>query len=549
MLITVGTLADDDRVMHFHYTPFVIPLAFSAVIIVALLVVAWQNRDEEVAPWFAASLVALLVWTVGYTLELMAVGVGAKTFWANLEYVGTTALPLLWLEVVLIYTGHGRLPTAARAALWALCAAIILTVWVNPAHLIRGHVAVVTHGSLTALSPDYGPLWRYAWVPWAYSLFVVVLLLLVRGMVHARRIYARQYAALLVATAVPLAAGSLYTFGVSPWPDYNPAMAVISISGVLMTYALFHYRIFDIAPLARDAVIDEIADGLVVVDLEGRLRDFNAAACQVFPALSDDAVGRPVDEVLAIHPAMLEGLRREAASDSPREHAPGDGLVRADVSVAVPGDDGGSRRDFTLHLTPVRSHGGEIVGHALLLHDVSESVELLERLERLASRDELTGLLSHKVWLDEAEHELMRARRYGYGLGLALLDLDQLRLVNDACGQAGGDELLRAVSAACQKALRPFDIVGRLGGDEIAVLLPHLTAAEAGEAGRRLRDAVGALQIARGEHVLGISACVGVVAVRHLTDEMLSALLHQVEGALRDAKQEGPGRVVCDGEC
>jgi len=535
-------------VTHYEYTPFVIPLAFSALVVVALLVVAWQNRDTEVAPWFAASLVALLVWTVGYILELMAVGIDAKIFWADLQYVGTTTLPLLWLEVVLIYTGRGRLPVAARAALWALCAALILAVVVNPGRLFRDHPSVVTHGSLTALSPDYGPLWRYAWIPWAYGLFVVIVLVLLRGMVHARRIHVRQYAALLVATAVPLAAGSLYTFGVSPWPDYNPAMAVVSVSGVLMAYALFHYRLFDIAPLARDAVIEELADGLVVVDLESRLRDFNVAARQVFPALSDDAIGRPVDEVLAIHPAMLDGLRREAESASVGERTPGDGLVRARVSVAVPGDEGGSQRDFTLHLTPVRRRGGEVVGHALLLHDVSESVELLGRLERLASRDELTGLLSRGVWKDEAEHELMRARRYRYGLGVALLDLDRLRLVNEARGQAAGDALLRAVSVACQKAVRPFDVVGRVGGDKIAVLLPHLTAAEVAAVGRRLRDAVGALKVACGEDVLGITACVGVVAVEHLTDEMLGGLLQQVEEAVRAAKREGPGRVVCASE-
>jgi len=149
----------------FQYTPFVIPLAFSAVVIVAMLAVAWQNRADEVAPWFAASLVALLIWTVGYMLELMAVGAGAKIFWTDLQYIGTTALPLVWLEVVLIYTGHGHLPAPLRAALWAVCVIIIFTVFVNPAHLVRGHPLVVTHGSLTALSPDYGPLWRYAWVP------------------------------------------------------------------------------------------------------------------------------------------------------------------------------------------------------------------------------------------------------------------------------------------------------------------------------------------------------------------------------------------------
>ena len=223
--------------------------------------------------------------------------------------------------------------------------------------------------------------------------------------------------------------------------------------------------------------------------------------------------------------------------------------MRADVSVAAPGEGGGSQRDFSLHLTPVRRHGGEIVGHALLLHDVSETVELLGRLEQLASRDQLTGLLSRKAWNGAAEHELMRARRYGYGLGIALVDLDQLRLVNDSCGQGVGDELLRAASSACTQALRPFDIVGRMGSDEIAVLLPHLTAGEAEEVGRRLRDAVGAVQVICGEESRVVTACVGVAAVEHLSDEMLSGLLHQVEAALRAAKQEGPGQVACAWEC
>jgi diguanylate cyclase (GGDEF)-like protein/PAS domain S-box-containing protein len=529
-------------VITLHYTPFVIPLALSAAVIVAILAVAWQNRVEEVAPWFAATLAALLVWTGGYMFELMAVGLSAKLFWADLQYIGTTALPLLWLQVVLIYTGRGRLPRAAWVALWTGCAVVIAIVFVNPWSLFRGHPTIVADGSLSAVRPDYGPLWRFVGMPWLYVLCAVAMLLLLRGMLHAQRIYVRQYAALLVAMAVPLAAGTLYALGLSPWPQYNPAMAVICVSGVLMAYALFHYRLFDIAPLARDAVIDELADGLVVVDLDGRLRDFNAAACQVFPALEDDVIGRPVDEVLAIHPAMLEGLRREAASIG-GDRAPGDGLVRADVSVSVPGDGGGSQRDFTLHLTPVRSRGGGVVGHALLLHDVTESVELLGRLEVLAARDELTGLLSRRVWHDEAEHELMRARRYGYGLGIALLDLDRLQAVNDDHGHAAGDALLRAVAAACQKVLRPFDILGRLGSDEIAVLMPHLTSEETSEAGARLRDAVAGLQVPWGEQAVHITACVGVAAVDRLSDEMLSGLLHQAERALRTAQTAGAGLV------
>jgi len=417
------------------YTPFVLPLAASAAIVVALLVVAWRNWGEPVAPWFAATLIALLWWTVGYMFELMAVGLHAKIVWADLEYIGTTLLPLFWLVVILVYTGRRSLPRWLWMALWAGALIVIVIVFVNPGGLFRGHPTVVVHGSLSALAPDYGPLWRYVGLPYLYGLSLAAVFLLVRGMLHAQRIYARQYAALLVAAVIPLAAGALYAAGVSPWPEYNPAMAAISVSGVLMAYALFRYRLFDIAPLARDAVIDELADGVVVVDREGRLRDFNAAARAAFPGLVAAAVGNPVDEVLAIHPAMLDDLRREVAAGGSGQDVAG-GLVRADVSVMMPGD--GARRDFSLGLTPVRSRGGHVVGHALLLHDVTESARLLERLGELTTRDELTGLLSQRTWREDAATELLRARRYGYGVGMLLLDLDQLDAVNSPAGGRRG---------------------------------------------------------------------------------------------------------------
>ena len=530
-----------------HYTPYVVPLAVSAVVIAGLLYVSWQNRAEESAAWFAASLVALLVWSLGYAFELMATGVDAKVAWADVQYVALTTLPLFWLQVVLIYTGRGRLPRAAWAALWALCAAIIVMILVNPGHLFRGHPTEVTHGSLLALQPDYGPLWRFVGMPWTYVLIIAVVLLLVRGMLHARRIYVAQYAALLVATLIPFLAGSLYTFDISPWPDFNPAMAVVWVSGLLMAYALFHYRLFDVAPLARDAVIDGLSDGLVVLDLEGRVRDFNPAARRVFPALADKAVGRPMEEVLAIHPAMLDGLRREAAS--PRADAAGGSpMVRADVSVSLP-EEGGRQREYTLYVTPVRTRAGRVVGHALTLHDVTDSAELLTRLEQLSSRDELTGLLSRRAWQEQADHEFLRAARYGYTLGLVVLDVDGLQDVNVGFGQDAGDAVLRALAGVCLHVLRPFDVVGRVGSDEVAVLLPHLGATESLAAGERLRDAVSGLRVPAGDRVVTVSACVGVASTELLSGELLPSLMHQAESALRTARTAGRGQVACAWAC
>ncbi len=527
---------------HYVYTPFILPLAATAAVAAGLLVMAWQNRAEPAAAWFAATLGCLVGWTVGYMLELMAAGLQTKIFWADLQYVCIAALPLAWLQLVLVYRGGPRLPRAVWAVLVALGVALVVVVFANPGHLFRVHPTLVASGSLNALHADYGPLWLFVGIPYIYILFGVIVWLIVRSMVHAQRVYVNQYAALLVATLIPLAGGTLYSMGLSPWPDYNPATALLCVSGLLMAYALFHYRLFDIAPLARDAVIDNLADGLVVIDVEGRLRDFNRAACQVFPMLGDAAVGRPVDEVLAIHPAMLAGLREEARAE--QDHGGnGAGPISADVSVDAPGDEGARVLNFSLQLSAVRSRTGRVRGHALLLHDVTESVALMARLEQLAERDELTGLLSRRVWHEEAEKELMRARRYGYGLSVTLLDLDALGSVNERFGVAVGDAILKETSALCRRVARPFDLVGRMGSDEFAVLAPHLVDGEALAAAGKLCAALEGYVLKLDSGVVRASACAGVASVESLREETPAVLLNRAEHALRNARAAGPGSV------
>ena len=83
-----------------------------------------------------------------------------------------------------------------------------------------------------------------------------------------------------------------------------------------------------------------------------------------------------------------------------------------------------------------------------------------------------------------------------------MVDVDGLRLVNEAFGQTAGDTVLRALAGACRHAVRPFDVVGRVGGDEVGVLLPHLTAEETLQAGCQLRDAVKRLRVPSGDDLM-----------------------------------------------
>ena len=149
-------------------------------------------------------------------------------------------------------------------------------------------------------------------MPFEYGVLLVAALLLVRAMTHAHSIHVRQSLALVAASFLPLAGGTAYILRVTPWPDYNTATAVLSVSGLLMAYALFSCRLFDLAPLARDAVIEHLADGVMVLDVRGRLRDFNPAAALSFPELEKDSIGKPIAELFAARPDVGAVLQEAA---------------------------------------------------------------------------------------------------------------------------------------------------------------------------------------------------------------------------------------------
>ena len=114
--------------------------------------------------------------------------------------------------------------------------------------------------------------------------------------------------------------------------------------------------------------------------------------------------------------------------------------------------------------------------------------EELERLRRLAGRDELTGIANRRAFNEALERALSRARRARKPISVLLFDLDGLKAINDGFGHAAGDEALRAVAARAQEVVRNADLVARLGGDELVVLLPDTDRREAKRIGERIRE-------------------------------------------------------------
>jgi diguanylate cyclase (GGDEF)-like protein len=165
------------------------------------------------------------------------------------------------------------------------------------------------------------------------------------------------------------------------------------------------------------------------------------------------------------------------------------------------------------------------------------NAEVVDRLRRLADEDPLTGLANHRSLHARLGEELSRADRSGDPVGVVVLDLDRFARVNERHGHAEGDRVLRAVARAIRDALRPYDVAGRLAGQQFALVLPGTAPAEAERVAERVRAEVASIRLPG----TTLTCSAGVAA--HPADARTApTLLEAAFDALMDAKDAGRDR-------
>lgn len=206
---------------------------------------------------------------------------------------------------------------------------------------------------------------------------------------------------------------------------------------------------------------------------------------------------------------------------------------------------GGTTNFYEAKISRMLDVGKKYLGILLVLNDITERKQTEEKLRVLATTDPLTGINNRRHFFDLAQKEFQQARRYQRNLSVMVLDIDKFKQVNDSHGHSTGDDVLRAITAACASTLRSCDTLGRIGGEELAVVLPETTGKPAALAAERIRKTLAELLIPTDTGYLNITTSIGVACLRP-SDETFDILLNRADKSLYEAKDRGRNCVVLE---
>ncbi len=345
--------------------PYIILLFISAALSIGLAIYVVVTKPPS-GRTFRVLLVAVALWALAHAGELLSATTMAKIIVVDVMYIAISLTVLSWLGFAVEHSGNAPWITSGRVALFSAFFALWLPViWTNPVHHLFFREYGVASGAPfpTATHVVYGPLF-WVYVAYSYSLQVAGLIILLRALLLYPHLYRGQIAALLIGALVPFGFSIAQVFGLNPNRYIDVTPLGFSITGVSFAWAVLHRRLFNIVPIARDMVIENMTDGVIVLDAESRVVDVNPAGEKIVGVPAHLMVGQSVEALMVGRPDLVERYR---------------GVTQTLDQVEI--GQGDERRTYELRISPIYNRRGELTGRLVGLRDVTDSIQLQRQLQ------------------------------------------------------------------------------------------------------------------------------------------------------------------------
>ena len=353
-----------------------LPLFVAPSILLPIALYAWLRRRVRGARWYALLLVAIAIWGACYPIELASSDYALKLLVLKLKYIGVVTMPVAWIGFVMDFTARDAAVIRRVTRAMSLAAgALLLMAWTNEAHGLFWGPLVLQPADGISILIGRGPLF---WVNVVYTYIALWtgMGILIAQAIQSPYLYRKRALIIIAATVIPWAGNVAFMSREEGPANIDLTPYTFACTAILAAVAVFRYRVLDPIPTLRDARIEIIGDGLVIIDASGRIADVNRAAESQIGQSRADMAGNDLSD-------MLPGLTLLANRDARQD-------------VVLPGATGD--RTYDVRVTPIRGDRERLTGYVALLTDVTERRQLeaeLRQAQKMEAVGKLAGGIAH----------------------------------------------------------------------------------------------------------------------------------------------------------
>jgi|GEM_PF-2529725 len=360
--------------MTWQYSEYAHLLLFTAIFAFIAAIYAWRRQVNSVSAPFIFLSLSIAEWTFFRALQISVVEIPAKILWAKFAYIGIATTPLFWFIFIMRYSQLFHWLTRRHI----IAASIIpfLTIVIAATNEWRGLLwSNITPASGTTGDPLVltSGIWFSIHLTYNYIIIFIGVLTLLRMIRHAPPIHRRQVIGLIFGAVISWIANIIDLSELTPWRDVEITPLAITLACLIYAVILYRFQLLDLTPVARDVLIENMNDGVIVLDANNRIVDINSAARRLIGDAASPSQTKDIEEALNKRFDLV--TRYKNVTTEARD--------TIGINESPP-------RYFDARITPLRDRDGQLTGRLIVLRDVSNlkqiEVEVLNQAQEVAQR-------------------------------------------------------------------------------------------------------------------------------------------------------------------
>jgi len=502
-------------------------LFFTTIIALLLLIYSLRNFNIRGSKYFAFLCGSVAIFSFGYGMELQSESMKVALFWDGFRYLAGPFLCLFAAFMALDYTGNVKLFQSKSKIIILLLiptSIVIIRYTNNLHHLYYTSISFSSNGYFNILIKQKGELYYY------YMLFLTIsmiysTLIYLKTAINSSSVTHAPILIMLVASLLPWISFYMNVVNIAPY-GIDFSAIVLFPSSILYTLGIFKFRILGTIPIARNAVFHHSKDGIIILDYNENIIDFNVAATLIFEQLTDKRFN---NKFYSLIPNCSE-IGNLTGEIEPFQFC----LTKL-----------GMEYYYSLENVKLKTVNNSTLGWLFIVSDITKLINNQKLLEVHASVDSLTNIFNRRALFELFNQELENSKQTNRPICLIMFDIDFFKKVNDDYGHQVGDEVLKYVTTKCKDCIRETDIIARYGGEEFMIILPKTKIDVAIGLAEHIRTQLEMGYCDYNNSKIKVTASFGVTGLENHTDGLtVETLIKVVDKALYSVKNSGRNKVA-----